>query len=181
MVITSFDGRKSAHVCKAIDEYHCILQGFTATHICELAERCQRGGTTYAPENPRPKDIVDTYEIFQIEHTRDCPYGYGSFEKAKTFLNASDYKRAYAGMLAPNVSLGTLYEIHNYDNRPFGQRMRSLSTSDIIVTHIEGKSTAFYVNDAATFKEIPGMAERLKSVPNMPNPQQRAYRGHEER
>ena len=179
VVITSFDGRKSAHICKAIDPYHMVIEGFTATHICELAERCQRGGTTYAPESPRPRDILDTYEIFQIENTRDCEYAFRDFENAAPHIRASDYKRTYAGVLAPNVTLNTIWETHNMDERPFGQRMRSLSISDIVVTHRGGKSTAYYV-EGAGFKELPGMAEKLAAVPNMPQPQFRAHRRHRE-
>ena len=179
VVITSFDGRKSAHVCKAIDDYHMIIEGFTATHICEFAERCQRGGTIYAPESPRPRDILDTYEIFQIENTRDCEYAFRDYENAVPRILSSDYKRAYAGVLAPKVTLDTLWETHNMDSRPFGQRMRSLSISDIVVTHRGGKSTAYYV-ESAGFKELPGMAKKLAAVPNMQLPQFRALRSRRE-
>ena len=52
----------------------------------------------------------------------------------------------YAGVLAPTVTLEGLFRKHNSDSRPFGQRMRSLSVSDIVVLNRGGERQAFYVD-----------------------------------
>ena len=64
----------------------------------------------------------------------------------------SHYQRAYRGVLAPKVTLEALYAKHNRGSRPFGDRMRSLSMSDVIVLNRGGEEKAYYV-DTVGFQE----------------------------
>ena len=74
------------------------------------------------------------------------------YEQAKAKLRMAHYQRAYRGVLAPKVTLEALYAKHNRGSRPFGQRMRSLSMSDVIVLNRGGKEKAYYV-DTVGFQE----------------------------
>lgn len=51
VVLTYSDGEKLTRPCKFLDECHTQI-GSNVYHICEFAERMERNGTTYAPEQP---------------------------------------------------------------------------------------------------------------------------------
>ena len=152
VVITHFDGSVSVRRCTYIDDHHAMI-GNSVYHICEFAEIMEANGNTYAPEQPREGDVFDTYELYQLEDIRTVDYAFRAYEEAKAHIKASDYRRAYAGMLAPNISLGCIYDKHNRDNRPFGRSMRSLSISDVIVLNHDGERKAFYV-DVGSYQEL---------------------------
>jgi len=153
VALTLFDGEVIIRPCQYMDGCHTKIW-HRVFHICEFAEIMERNGTIYAPEVRQKGDICATYEIYQIKDIRSTAYCFRSYADASQKISRSDYTRMYAGMLAPNMTLDRLYAKHNMDNRPFGDRMRSLSTSDVIVVNRDGKSTAYYV-DAVGFKEVP--------------------------
>lgn len=153
VALTHFDGETVIRPCQYLDEYHAKI-GYRVFHICEFAEIMERSGTIYVPEVLQKGDICATYEIYQIKDTRNTEYCFRSYTEASKKINRSDYARMYAGMLAPNITLDHLYAKHNMDSRPFGDRMRSLSMSDVIVINRDGKPAAYYV-DTADFKEVP--------------------------
>ena len=113
----------------------------------------EQNGNTYAPERPREGDICDTYELYQLIDIGAVDYAFRSYDEAKRKIKASDYRRAYVGMLAPNVCLDHIYDKHNRDNRPFGRSMRSLSVSDVIVLNHGGRRKAFYI-DVGGYREL---------------------------
>ena len=152
VALTLFDGETIIRPCQYIDECHTKI-GHRVFHICEFAEIMERNGTIYTPEVRQKGDIFGTYEIYQIKDIRSTDYCFRSYAEAAQKISRSDYTRMYAGMLAPNMPLDRLYAKHNMDNRPFGDRMRSLSMSDVIVINRDGKSTAYYVDTG--FKEVP--------------------------
>ena len=152
VVITHFDGTVAVRRCAYIDDYHAMI-GSSVYHICEFAEAMEQNGNTYAPEQPREGDVCDTYEIYQLRDIAKSGYAFRSYDEAKGSIKAADYHRVYAGMLSPNVSLDTLYQKHNRDDRPFGRRMWSLSVSDVIVVHHGGERKAFYV-DFVGYQEL---------------------------
>ena len=73
-------------------------------------------------------------------------YAFMPYEQAKAKLRMAHYQRAYRGVLTPKVTLEDLYAKHNQDSRPFGQRMRSLSMSDVVVLNRGGQEKAYYVD-----------------------------------
>lgn len=151
IVFTPFGGDRELLPCRYLDDYHAIIGGRTF-HICEFAESAERRGAVYAPEHPREGDILDTYTIYQLGDIGAVPYAFMPYDQAKAKLRFSHYRRAYRGVLALKVTLDDLYLKHNQDSRPFGQRMHSLSMSDVIVLNRGGEEKAYYV-DTIGFQE----------------------------
>ena len=145
ILLTAFDDRRSVLPCRYIDDCHAVIGGETF-HICQFAEIQEQRGAVYAPEHPKDGDICDTYSIYQIRDTQDVPYTFMPYDQAKAKLRMSHYVRAYRGVLAPNVTLEDLFSKHNHDSRPFGQRMRSMSMSDVVVLNRGGEEKAYYVD-----------------------------------
>lgn len=146
IIVTDMDGRESVLECRYIDDAHVAVGGTGAYHICEFAELQERNGRLYRPEHPKAGDCCDTYTIYQLRDTLAVPYSYMPYEAAAKKIHPSHYYKAYQGMLAPGVTLESLYRKHNMDERPFGQRMRSLSMSDVVVVERGGQKTAYYVD-----------------------------------
>lgn len=90
-------------------------------------------------------------------------YAFMRYENAKGKLRAAHYRKAFAGVLAPNMTLEELYRKHNADTRPFYRQMRSLSESDVIVVKRGSKRNAYYV-DAVGFQEVPSFLKGLQKL-----------------
>ena len=62
-------------------------------------------------------------------------------------------------------TLDSLYCLHNQENRPSSRKMRSLSVSDILVTHEGGQAHAYYVEPIG-YKQVddllPGLEQAKK-------------------
>ena len=153
IVITRFDGERMVFPCKYIDDCHVCI-GNSAYHICEFAEMQERNGNIYVPAAPKINAEIGTYEIYQLAANAGTDYRFRSYAAAKEKIKRADYQRVYAGMYAKENSLEQLWSRHNRDNRPFGQRMHSLSVSDIVALTQDGKKTAYYV-DTVGFEEVP--------------------------
>lgn len=151
IILTAFDDGRRVLPCRYIDASHAQIGGETF-HICQFAEIQKRAGAVYAPEHPQPGDILDTYTIYQLRDIRAVPYAFRSYAEAKGKLKMAHYSRVYRGVLAPKVTLDDLYLKHNRDSRPFGQRMHSLSMSDVVVLDRGGERKAYYV-DSIGFQE----------------------------
>lgn len=178
IVLTKPDGSKAAFPCRYLHE-GAVQVGNTLTTVRAFAKRCQNMGFIYAPEKPHEGDCIDTYEIYHLRNSRDCEYAWRAYRVAENQIKAEDYDKVFSGVLAPQTSMGDLFDLHNQDDRPMGEKIHSLSMSDVIVTSKNGVRTAHYV-DSFGFKEIPNFAEKLAAVPNMPQPQFRAHRSHRE-
>ena len=150
-------------LCTYIDDYHTLV-GSNVYHICEFAEMAQRTGTVYDPLDPiqQPAD-AGCYEIYQIDNVAKVNYAFMRYENAKGKLRAAHYRKAFAGVLAPNMTLEELYRKHNADTRPFYRQMRSLSESDVIVVKRGSKRNAYYV-DAVGFQEVPSFLKGLQKL-----------------
>ena len=61
------------------------------------------------------------------------------------------------------MTLDKLYRKHSADTRPFCQRMRSLSESDVFVVKRGSKRNAYYV-DAVGFQEVPNFLKGLQRL-----------------
>jgi len=103
------------------------------------------------------------YEIYQIDNVGKVDYAFMRYERAKGKLRAAHYRKAFAGVLTPDMTLDKLYRKHNADTRPFCQRMRSLSESDVIVVKRGGERKAYYV-DAVGFQEVPNFLKGLQTL-----------------
>lgn len=168
IIVTPFDGREELLACRYIDDAHAKIGG-NVYHICQFAELQERAGSLYAPESPQDGDICDSYTIYQLQNVGETVYAFRSYAEAEGLLHREDYKKVYAGVLAPEVHLEELYAKHNRAQRPFGQKMHALSMSDIIVCKRGGTERAYYV-DAAGFEEVkefcqPKTPQREKKKP----------------
>lgn len=157
-----FDGREMDAAVKALDEYHVEVSRIPF-HICEYAERCRELGIVIRPQNPRRGDVYDTYEIYQLTREPVGCYRFCGYDTAYKKIQAEDYIRTYAGMLAKEMDLDAIYQLHNTSHRPFPGRMHAVSVSDIVVTTRDGKETAFYLDNIG-FREMPGFAQKLRSL-----------------
>ena len=88
-------------------------------------------------------------------------YAFMRYERAKGKLRAAHYRKTFAGVLAPNMTLEELYRKHNADTRPFCRQMRSLSESDVLIVKRGSKKKAYYV-DAVGFQEVPNFLKGLQ-------------------
>ena len=132
IVITRMDGSSVIRSCTYIDDYHTLI-GSEVYHICQFAEMAQRTGTVYEPLDPKQLPAeAGYYEIYQIDNVGKVDYAFMRYERAKGKLRAAHYRKAFAGVLAPNMTLEELHRKHNADTRPFYRQMRSLSESDVI-------------------------------------------------
>jgi len=111
-----------------------------------------------AQETELLRDAGDRYGIYQIEDIRNTKYAYRPFEQAGTDFNRTDYKLMYTAQLDPNTTLENLFTLHNRDNRPGGDKMRSMSLSDIVVMKRDGQVSAHYV-DTSGFQPVPQFLE----------------------
>ena len=155
--LKKFDGKRSKLPCKYIDEYDAEIDGHKY-YLGEFARIQEHEGAVFAPDWMRPEDACGVYEIYQIKDTRNTDYAFRSFEEAKTIFDPLDYRRVYASMLAPGVTLDELFSRHNHDDRPFGQKIRSMSMSDVVILSRDGHTTAHYV-DTFGFTVIPQFLE----------------------
>ena len=164
------DGSTKTVPCKACpDDHHFTLGNGGVLHICQFAELCRKNGITYAPAHSLPEDVVNTYEIHQIARSSPCEYVFLNYEYSKDLLNAADYQLAYRGMLGSHLTLDNIFDLHNRPDRPLPAGMRSVSVSDIIILHQNGKDSAHYV-DSIGFVKLPdtfcsSLKSQLKSPP----------------
>ena len=176
IIITHFDGRQEILPCHYIDDDHMRV-GNTIFRPLQFAEFYERTGSVYAPEHPKWDDICDTYTIYQIMNARDVSYSFRPYEHARGQIRQADYERVYTGVLARQTTLDDIYTKHNRDRRPFGQQMRSLSVSDIIVLNRDGKPRAYYT-DTIGFARA---NEFLRKTPQKKRTSQKRGKGGESR
>ena len=102
------------------------------------------------------------YEIYQ---TNDREIAFLRYDYTKDHINAASYKLVYRGQMECWQTLDSLYCLHNQENRPNGRKMRSLSVSDIIVTHEGCEAHAYYVEPIG-YKQVddllPGLEQAKK-------------------
>ena len=78
----------------------------------------------------------------------------------------------YQGKMERWETLDSIYSQHNRDDRPNANAMRSVSVSDIIVTHKNGETHAFYVQPF-------GYRQVDKLLPELGNTKQPRVEPHE--
>ena len=163
IVMTRLDGGSVIRLCTYIDDYHTVV-GSNVYHICEFAEAAQRAGTVYEPLDPKQLPAeAGYYEIYQIDNVAKVDYAFMRYDNAKGKQRAAHYRKAFAGVLATNMTLEELYRKHSADTRPFYRQMRSLSESDVIVVKRGSKRNAYYV-DAVGFQEVPSFLKGLQRL-----------------
>ena len=100
------------------------------------------------------------YEIYQ---TNNREIAFLRYDYTKDHINAASYKLVYRGQMECWQTLDSLYCLHNQENRPNGRKMRSLSVSDIIVTHEGGEAHAYYVEPIG-YKQVDNLLPWLEQA-----------------
>ena len=100
---------------------------------------------------------MDKYMLYQVkdgEQTRDYRYApYSLLQKLGLNVDKSNYELTYTCGLSDDTTLESLFTKFNTD-RPQDFKGRSMSVSDIVVLHRNGKDKAYYC-DSAGFVEVP--------------------------
>ncbi len=159
IIVTGLDGTDTVLSCHYIDDTNAIIDK-SIFHILQFAIFLEQRGAVCRPEHPKPNDICDIYEIYQLKNVWDSEYGFCSYEAAKGKLHPSHYAKVYAGQLAPKVTLDDLFVKHNAEMRPRRMAMRSMSVSDVVVLNRSGVKKAYYVDrfgfeEAKEFLNLP--------------------------
>ncbi len=101
----------------------------------------------------------NTFSIYQLKDgdaTRDYRYEpYARLLGAGLAVDRENYNLVYTAPLAESDTLGTLFRRFNLDH-PDDFMGHSLSISDVITLHKNGKDTAYYVDSGAGFMELEG-------------------------
>ncbi|MBR1430149.1 YodL domain-containing protein [Ruminococcus sp.] len=158
--ITYLEGQVKMAVCKYIDDCHFAV-GTEVYHKDQFAEVMERIGAVYEPLEPKDGDVVASYEIYQIKDMLHTDYTFRCYDAAAKSIKKSDYKLVYRNVYHPKTSLEKLFIRHNGDYRPYSDRIRSMSVSDVIVITVNGEKKAYYV-DSVGFEEIEDFDGRTK-------------------
>ena len=105
-------------------------------------------------EEPSEKDTFRIYQLKRGEDTRELQFeSYDRLKESGQILNPDNYVKVYEAELSKGLSLEDIYTRFNIDH-PKDFYGHSLSVSDVVVLHKDGKDTAHYV-DRLGYKEAP--------------------------
>mgnify|MGYP004551288495 CR=1 FL=1 len=133
--------------------------GSIDAQIAELQQEKQ--AQQPAAEAPAPEQAAppaqDTFFIYQLkrgDETRDLRFEpYDRLQAAGLAVDRTNYQLVYSAPLEAGTSLDDIFTRFNIDH-PKDFTGHSLSMSDIIVLHQEGKETAHYI-DRGGYREVP--------------------------
>ena len=156
--------RLEAYIVKENGKTSCeILYAGTKERYTELLDEVHSGKLTreqikelYAKtENTEPEK--DTFRIYQLKRgddTRELQFeSYDHLKESGQVLNPDNYVKVYEAELTKGLSLEDIYTRFNIDH-PKDFYGHSLSVSDVVVLHRDGKDTAHYV-DRFGYKDVP--------------------------
>lgn len=127
----------------------------------ELDEPLQFDSDTYFPWGFRSEKRVQIpYEIYQTNR-RDLVFM--EYSPARLAAGAKDYELVYKGQMERWETLDSIYSRHNRDDRPNAKIMRSVSVSDIIMTHKDNETHAFYVQPIG-YKQVDNLLPELENA-----------------
>ena len=126
-----------------------------------LAELEREEIRALAEEREKEEELLsgeeDRYGIYQIvDGTRADDFqfmGMDAFDRQGIPVLREDYQLVYSGILGEEDSLDSIFEKFNLD-RPEDFKGHSLSVSDIVLLHEDGRNTAHFV-DSFGFREVP--------------------------
>lgn len=106
---------------------------------------------------------ISTYSIYQLDRSDSTDHlqfmSSDWLEKKGLRIDRDNYQMVYAAELVQGETLEDIYTRFNI-NHPEDFRGHSLSVSDVVVLHQNGKDTAHYV-DSFGFKEVPGFSKAV--------------------
>lgn len=160
VVLVSLDNDPATVQCHYIDDQYFRFSGYKFS-FWEFAKMAEENSCIFHPENKN----VKTYSIYQITNVDNQDYVFMDYDFSKNRINAKDYQKVYMGMMSDKTTLEYLFLKHNEDYRPFRNKIRSLSVSDVIVVD-DGKRQKAYYTDSFGFVEIPKFIHQLKKEKN---------------
>ena len=150
-------------------EVKAALEDPDRSRVDEMLAAAEKAEREYAAEAAAyaqiPADIVaqaraaqgDTFSIYQLkpgDSTRDYRFEpLDSIHRNGLSVKPENYEQVYTAPLTAKDNLESIYTRFNVD-RPADFTGHSLSVSDIVVLHQDGKDTAHYC-DRAGFSEVP--------------------------
>lgn len=113
-----------------------------------------------APER-EPDRTLTIYQLKDSPETAKMQFMNMDYLKSFNMtVDISKYDEVYSGSMKPGETLEGVYERFNL-HHPADFRGHSLSVSDVVAIHENGRDTAFYV-DSYGFKEIPDFFKQLE-------------------
>ena len=131
----------------------------TEGDVKQLYAKAQETAKTAEPD----KDTFSIYQIKGGDETRDLRFEpYDRLQAAGNVVDKANYELVYSAPLAPETSLEDIYTRFNIDH-PKDFKGHSLSVSDVVVLHQDGKDAAHYV-DSAGFRQVPEFLQEQKQL-----------------
>ena len=118
----------------------------TQGEVKELYAKAQEAG--------QDKDTFSIYQLKRGDETRDFRFEpYDRLQATGHAVDRANYELIYTAPLTPDTSLEDIYTRFNIDH-PADFKGHSLSVSDIVVLHRDGRDAAHYV-DSIGYREVP--------------------------
>ena len=123
----------------------------------ELITEIEGHFTELQQQRQAEQEQGDTFSIYQLkrgDETRDLRFEpYDRLQATGHAVDRANYELIYTAPLAPDTSLEDIYTRFNIDH-PADFKGHSLSVSDIVVLHRDGRDAAHYV-DSIGYREVP--------------------------
>ena len=163
IVMTCLNGNKKVRQCSYVADLHAKIGG-AVTYLHRFAWFSQKAGVIYEPADLMllPAESGH-YEIYQIEQLDKVECTFTESGRPQVTLRGVNYRKAFAAMLAPCVTIDDLYRQHSVDSRFDIQKLKTVSASDVFVLKRRSGEKAYYV-DAAGIHEIPNFLQKYKYV-----------------
>ena len=157
-----------------IDEMLAFAEKAEREYMAEAAAYVQTPADITEQAQAIPRDTFSIYQLKQGDTTRD--YLFEPLDAIRSnglSVKPENYEQVYTAPLTEKDSLESIYTRFNID-RPADFKGHSLSVSDIVVLHQDGKDTAHYC-DRFGFSQVPEFLqpERAAEV-TIPTPDQMA-------
>ena len=129
----------------ALTEYRAMKEELAGSEAAQ--EALQEYGAKEQDEN--------TFTIYQLKDDVPVDYHFRSLDRLQEnglAVDPANYEKVYEAALTPGMSLERIFEKFNFD-RPEDFKGHSLSVSDVVVLHQNGRDTAHYT-DSIGFVDI---------------------------
>ena len=136
-----------------------LIQG----QVKELYAKAQEAAQPTQDADAPDKDTFSIYQIKGGDGTRDFRFEpYDRLHAAGNVVDKANYELVYSAELTPGTSLEDIYTRFNIDH-PKDFKGHSLSVSDVVVLHQNGRDTAHYV-DSFGYKDVPEFLQEQKQL-----------------
>ncbi|MEY8321814.1 YodL domain-containing protein [Lachnospiraceae bacterium 46-61] len=134
----------------------------------EIAQEAAAAGMTveeYAEGGYEAPQAENTFTIYQLKDDVPVDFHFRPLEEIQgkgLAVDPANYEKTYTAPLTPGTTLEGIFEKFNID-RPEDFKGHSLSVSDVVVLHQNGRDTAHYT-DSIGFVEVPEFLREQKQI-----------------